>query len=268
MIFNALVPWMNLKRKRSIRDLRVDGRHPLPDVSGLHVKLVETHGMTHRKEPASVSKFAGPCQYSSGSRIVVALRSASVMIQMRVAPLRSHLAGATTPAYNLFDFPLPTPKRTMSTHGSNLTPDDADEGQGAPGPHSDTHQQLEASEIRYRRLFEAARDGILILDAKTAKIIDVNPFMLDLLDYPRAHFIGKELWEIGVFPDKEQSKTAMRRLQEEKSIRFENMPLKDKSGNERPVEFVSNVYQEDHHPVIQCNIRDISERKRFEDERA
>jgi PAS domain S-box-containing protein len=92
--------------------------------------------------------------------------------------------------------------------------------------------------------------------------------MLDLLDYPREHFIGKELWEIGVFPDKEQSKAAMRRLQREKSIRFENMPLKDKSGNEHPVEFVSNVYQEDHQPVIQCNIRDISERKRFENERA
>jgi signal transduction histidine kinase/CheY-like chemotaxis protein len=88
-----------------------------------------------------------------------------------------------------------------------------------------------------------------------------------MLDYPREHFIGKELWEIGVFPDKEQSKAAMRQLQKEKLIRFEDMPLKDKSGNEHPVEFVSNVYQEDHQLVIQCNIRDISERKRFEVER-
>jgi PAS domain S-box-containing protein len=155
----------------------------------------------------------------------------------------------------------------MSTSHANFTPEDADPGQGPSGRTDGAQGQLEVSELRYRRLFEAARDGILILDAETAKIIDVNPFMLELLGYPREHFIGKELWEIGVFPDKEQSKAAMRQLQKEKSIRFEDMPLKDKSGNEHPVEFVSNVYQEGHKPVIQCNIRDISERKRFEDER-
>lgn len=155
----------------------------------------------------------------------------------------------------------------MITSGDNPSPENADQAQHPSGRNGGAQGPLEASELRYRRLFEAARDGILILDAKTAKIIDVNPFMVDLLDYPREHFIGKELWEIGVFPDKEHSKAAMRQLQEEKSIRFEDMPLKDRSGNEHPVEFVSNVYREDHQPVIQCNIRDISERKRFEDER-
>lgn len=155
----------------------------------------------------------------------------------------------------------------MSTHDRNPALGDAAPRRGPPGLSQRTQRQLEISEVRYRRLFEAARDGILILDAKTAKIIDVNPFMLGLLDYSREHFIGKELWEIGVFPDKEQSKAAMRQLQKEHSIRFEDMPLRDKSGNEHPVEFVSNVYQEDDQLVIQCNIRDISERKRFADER-
>ena len=155
----------------------------------------------------------------------------------------------------------------MSTSGNNLAPENAGPAPDPSGRNSGAQRQLEVSELRYRRLFEAARDGILILDAETAKIIEVNPFMLELLGYPREHFIGKELWEIGVFPDKEQSKAAMRQLQKEKSIRFEDMPLKDKSGNEHPVEFVSNVYQEDHQLVIQCNIRDISERKHFEVER-
>jgi PAS domain-containing protein len=40
------------------------------------------------------------------------------------------------------------------------------------------------SELRYRRLFETAQDGILILDATSGEIMDVNPFLLDLLDYP------------------------------------------------------------------------------------
>lgn len=124
-----------------------------------------------------------------------------------------------------------------------------------------TAAAIAASEQRYRRLFEAAHDGILILNADTAMIEDVNPFLIDLLDYPREYFIGKELWEIGVFPDIEHSKAAMRELQDKKSIRFEDMPLEDKQGNKHPVEFVSNVYQENGRRVIQCNIRDISERK-------
>jgi PAS domain S-box-containing protein len=151
----------------------------------------------------------------------------------------------------------------MKTHPT----EGANDQQHAAENLSHAQQQLEISEIRYRRLFEAARDGILILDAGTVKIIDVNPFMLELLDFPREHFMGKELWEIGVFPNKEESKAAMRRLQNEKSIRFDDMPLRDKSGKDHPVEFVSNVYEEENQPVIQCNIRDISERKRSDDER-
>lgn len=123
------------------------------------------------------------------------------------------------------------------------------------------------SESRYRRLFEAAHDGILILNVDTHQITDVNPFMLELLGYRREHFIGKELWEIGVFTDKKANLDAMQDLREKGSIRYEDMPLQDYNGRRRPVEIVANIYQEDHHPVIQCNIRDISERKRFEDER-
>ena len=126
---------------------------------------------------------------------------------------------------------------------------------------------LQESEIRYRRLFEAAHDGILILDAQTAKVVDVNRYMLDLLRFPREHFIGKELWEFGVFRDKSENQEAMRKLQHESSIRYETLPLQDRDGRRIPVEFVSNIYQEDHHPIIQCNIRDISERKRFQNER-
>src|SRR4051812_43775017 len=64
------------------------------------------------------------------------------------------------------------------------------------------NETLRTSEIRYRRLFEAARDGILILNADTLRITDVNPFMSELLNYSRDEFLEKELWEIGVFNDK------------------------------------------------------------------
>ncbi|HEY6120018.1 MAG TPA: histidine kinase dimerization/phospho-acceptor domain-containing protein, partial [Pyrinomonadaceae bacterium] len=134
-------------------------------------------------------------------------------------------------------------------------------------PSAGDDHTLRTSEIRYRRLFESARDGILILNAVTLKITDVNPFMTELLDYSRDEFLGKELWEIGLFSDKEASQRAFRELQVNGYLRYEDLPLQSKAGKVRQVEFVSNVYEEDGHQVIQCNIRDITDRKRAEEER-
>ncbi|MGA3068009.1 MAG: PAS domain S-box protein [Tepidisphaeraceae bacterium] len=128
--------------------------------------------------------------------------------------------------------------------------------------------ELRTSEVRYRRLFETAHDGILILDAQTARVLEVNRFLLDLLGYPREHFMGKELWEIGVFKDAESSETAMATLQKVGRIRYDDLPLKHKDGRHIPVEFVSNVYREGRWSVIQCNIRDITQRKHSEQELA
>ena len=130
-----------------------------------------------------------------------------------------------------------------------------------------TQEGLRTSEIRYRRLFEAARDGILILNAVTLKITDVNPFMTELLGYSRDEFLGKELWEIGLFSDKEASQAAFLKLQATGYIRYEDLPLQTRHGERREVEFVSNVYEEDSQQVIQCNIRDITDRKVAEEER-
>ncbi len=125
-------------------------------------------------------------------------------------------------------------------------------------------KELQTSEIRYRRLFEASRDGILILNAVTLQIADVNPFMLELLGYSREEFLGKELWEIGLFGDKGASQTAFKALQETGYLRYEDLPLETRGGQRREVEFVSNVYEEDGQQVIQCNIRDITERRQEE----
>jgi len=123
---------------------------------------------------------------------------------------------------------------------------------------------VQTSEVRYRRLFETAKDGILILDANTGKILDANPFMSELLAFPQAEFLGKELWEIGMFSDESENEAAFRELQEQGYVRYDHLPLKTQSGKRAEVEFVSNVYQVDHRLVAQCNIRDISERSRLE----
>src|SRR6202045_718218 len=120
------------------------------------------------------------------------------------------------------------------------------------------------SELRYRRLFETAQEGILNLDADSGKIIDVNPFLLDLLDYPFESIIGLQLWEIGLFEDIAANQAAFQKLRTEEYIRYENHPLRTKTGKEIQVEFVSNVYFVGSNKVIQCNIRDISVRAEFQ----
>ncbi|HQU46385.1 MAG TPA: ATP-binding protein [Pirellulales bacterium] len=125
---------------------------------------------------------------------------------------------------------------------------------------------LRESEVRYRRLFETARDGILILDAQTGQITEVNPFLCELLGYSRAELLGKELWEIGVFEDEAASRAAFEHLQQTGYDRHEDLPLKTRGKGRVEVEFVSNVYQAGEKTVIQCNIRDITDRVRMQRE--
>jgi len=126
------------------------------------------------------------------------------------------------------------------------------------------HEQMQASELRYRRLFESARDGILILDADTGRIVDVNPYLIEMLGFSKEEFIGKELWQIGLFKDVAASRLAFAELQQRGYIRYADLPLETRDGIVKPVEFVSNTYLVGEVRVIQCNIRDITERKLFE----
>ena len=126
---------------------------------------------------------------------------------------------------------------------------------------------LQVSETRYRRLFETAQDGILILDADTGEIFDINPFLIEMLGYPHEALLGKRLWEIGAFRDIEASKAAFLELQSKGYVRYEDLPLETRDERHIDVEFVSNIYSVDHKRVIQCNIRDITLRKRIEEER-
>jgi diguanylate cyclase (GGDEF)-like protein/PAS domain S-box-containing protein len=126
-------------------------------------------------------------------------------------------------------------------------------------------QRIKNSELRYRRLFEAAQDGILILDAETGMIEEVNPYLIAMLGYSREEFVKKKLWEVGAFKDIEASQEAFEALQKNEYIRYDDLPLKTKDGRLIQVEFVSNVYLVDEEKVIQCNIRDITERRDAQD---
>ena len=125
-------------------------------------------------------------------------------------------------------------------------------------------KMLFMSELNYRRLFEAARDGILILDAETGRITDVNPFLIELLGFSHDEMLGKTVGELSPFKDIVSNQAMLERLQKDGYIRYDDLPLETRDGRKIPVEFVSNIYQAGDKNVIQCNIRDITARKRAE----
>lgn len=127
-------------------------------------------------------------------------------------------------------------------------------------------EQVRISEIRYRRLFETTRDGILILDAETGMVVDVNPFMVELLGCPSDVFLRRKVWELGFFKDILASQENFAELQDKGYIRYEDLALETNNGRRIDVEFTSNVYGVEHRKVIQCNIRNISDRKQAERE--
>lgn len=124
---------------------------------------------------------------------------------------------------------------------------------------------LQVSEIRYRRLFEAAQDGVLLIDPATSKIVDANPFMTHLLGYSHGELVGKELFEIGLLKDEIACQKMVQDLTKTHHVRYENLPLESRDGRHQEVEVVANLYDENGKSIIQCNIRDITERKHTED---
>ena len=124
--------------------------------------------------------------------------------------------------------------------------------------------ELRTSELSYRRLFEAARDGIFILDIDTGRITDVNPFLSEFLGFSLTEMIGKTMGELSPFKDIEANQAMLERLQTDGYVRYEDLPLITSDGRTMAVECVCNVYRVGDKKVIQCNIRDITERKRNE----
>jgi PAS domain S-box-containing protein len=127
---------------------------------------------------------------------------------------------------------------------------------------SRTNHAIRTSEFNYRRLFEAAREGILILEADTGRISDVNPFLIEMLGLSHAELVGTPIWELGPFKDIVSNQAIFEQLHQQGYVLHEDLSLETGGGRRIAVEFVSNVYQAGDRNVIQCNVRDITERKR------
>jgi PAS domain S-box-containing protein len=126
---------------------------------------------------------------------------------------------------------------------------------------------VQDSDEKFRRLFETEQDGIFLLDAETGVIIEINPSAEDILGYSRTELIGKKLWETGPFKDVSASQNTFLKFQKKSHFRYEDLPLETKDGGHRTVEFVSNIYRVGSQKIIQCNLRDITERRQVENAR-
>lgn len=122
---------------------------------------------------------------------------------------------------------------------------------------------LRTPELRYQRLFETSHDGIIILDATTGCIIDTNPFMTHLLGFSHEEFLGKQLWEVGLLRDADRRRGVLHDVADLGVVRWEELLVQSVvHPNGMDVEIVSNSYSEGDRHVIQCHVRDITDRRR------
>lgn len=120
-------------------------------------------------------------------------------------------------------------------------------------------EKLSITESRFRKLFDSARHGVMLLDALTGDVIEVNDYLVSMFNYPLSEVIDKKVWELAAVKNVKQARDAFKKLQKNKIVKFEDLPLQAKDGHIVHVEFTSDVYGYDHQKVIQCNLRDITE---------
>jgi diguanylate cyclase (GGDEF)-like protein/PAS domain S-box-containing protein len=123
---------------------------------------------------------------------------------------------------------------------------------------------LRASELRYRRVFETAPFGILVVDAETGVVVDANRYVCALLGFTSSDIVGQPLWNAAGFRNAAASKHRFRELWYENEVRYDGLPLETKQGDIRRVEFISTLYLVDGHPFVQCHIRDVTQQIKAE----
>ena len=125
---------------------------------------------------------------------------------------------------------------------------------------------MRASESRYRRIFETAREGIWILDGSNGEVLDANPYLLELLGRRLEELVGRKPWELGLF---ENTTLAKQRFRATRANGFSFEPevaMKSADGRRIQVEAITNMYDLAGRSVMQGNLRDVTERVRLQDQ--
>ena len=127
-------------------------------------------------------------------------------------------------------------------------------------------RELRTLETRYRQIFESTREGIWILDAETGEILDVNPFLVEMLGFARGELVGAKPWELPVYVDPDEARARFEQLRETGYSDPSIVRMRNHRGDTIVVEKIHNVYSTGHKHVVQSNLRDVTERQRLEEE--
>ena len=130
----------------------------------------------------------------------------------------------------------------------------------------DAEAKLRASESRYRQIFESALEGIWILEEVTGRILDANPFLVQLLGYPLETLLGRTPWELPLYEDPDEARRSFEELREKGLVFEPQVRMKAHDGRTLLVEEVRTVYQAGRVRLVQSNLRDVTDRQRLEDE--
>ncbi|HDZ19060.1 MAG TPA: PAS domain-containing sensor histidine kinase, partial [archaeon] len=124
-----------------------------------------------------------------------------------------------------------------------------------------TIQALRIAEMRYQSLFIAARDAILIIDRKSGIIVVANKQAEKLLQQPLELIIGMHSTQLKLEGEKADFKQMISRQIEVEISQLIEVRIKNSSGNSIPVEINANEIQMGGQNLIQCILRNITERK-------
>ena len=130
----------------------------------------------------------------------------------------------------------------------------------------DITERREAAEIQYRRIFESAKDGIIVLDSPSGVVLDVNPYFLELCRYAKADLLSHPFREIPPFLEAEEMRGLVAETIEKGTMRYDTVPLQARDRREVAVEIVANSYRVKEQSLIQVNIRDVTEKRRSEED--
>lgn len=157
-----------------------------------------------------------------------------------------------------------TGRRTLRLNGRRIARPDA----AAPDlllAIEDVTERQETAEIQYRRLFESSKDGVIVLESPSGRVVDANPCLLELSRYPKAEFLGRLFSELPLFLDSEEMRRLLPETIEKGFTRYDSVPLRARDGREAVVDIVANGYRVKERSLIQVNIRDVTERRRSEE---
>jgi len=174
--------------------------------------------------------------------------------------------GGLTELHSRFDVAFPhIGRRRMRLNGKRISPDGAHK-RSVLLAIEDVTERHEQAEARYQRMFEMAKDGMMICDVDTEKTIDVNPFLLEFLGVQRDQVIGRRLGDLEAFQTARDAATMVAEAAAKEVVRRDVLSLRGANGRSIEADFLANLYVLGSRPVVQINLRDVTARNRAVEE--